>query len=299
MHWAELLFELTVMPLVAFVVGLFMVLMMRKIGARLQRRVGPPTLQPLYDIVKLYGKRTQTSHGLLHEIGIVMAVGGYVAAETLLPVPGMNGIAEKGGMITLLYLTMIPSLGLALGVGQCANPNGSIGISRALTAMLAYDIPFVIVIAGVAMHFGTTNLVDVISQQQAGGFEAWGITQMPLLALAGLFALQGMLGKQPFEIYVAPAEIATGPMVEMGGKFLGGLFVMQCFQLYTASVLYVTLFLGGGENWITFLAKSFAVLLIPMSVAFLFPRYRTEDMITMLWKWPVILGLLGLVFVGS
>ncbi len=299
MHWAELALELTLMPLVAFVVGLFMVLMMRKIAARLQRRVGPPLLQPLYDIVKLHSKHTQTSHGLLHEVGIVMAVGGYVAAETLLPVPGMNGIAEKGGMIVLLYLTMIPSLGMALGVGQCANPNGSIGISRALTAMLAYDIPFVIVMAGVAIHFGTTNLVDVIAQQQAGGFETWGITQMPLLALAGLFALQGMLGKQPFEIDVAPAEIATGPMVEMGGKFLGGLFVMQCFQLYTASVLYVTLFLGGGENWISFLAKAFAVLLIPMSLAFLFPRYRTEDVLAMMWKWPVMLGLVGLVFVGS
>ena len=299
MHWAELALELTLMPLVAFVAGLFMVLMMRKIAARLQRRVGPPLLQPLYDIVKLHSKQTQTSHGLLHEIGIVMAVGGYIAAETLLPVPGMNGIAEKGGMIVLLYLTMIPSLGMALGVGQCANPNGSIGISRALTAMLAYDIPFVIVMAGVAIHFGTTNLVDVIAQQQAGGVATWGVTQMPLLALAGLFALQGMLGKQPFEIYVAPAEIATGPMVEMGGKFLGGLFVMQCFQLYTASVLYVTLFLGGGENWISLLAKAFAVLVIPMSLAFLFPRYRTEDVLAMMWKWPVMLGLLGLVFVGS
>ena len=162
-----------------------------------------------------------------------MAIGGYVAAETLLPVPGMNGIAAQGGLIALLYMTMIPSLGLALGVGQCANPNGSIGISRALTAMLAYDVPLVIVIFGVATHYGTINLVDMIAIQQAGGPATWGVTQMPLLAVAGLFALQGMLGKQPFEIYVAPAEIATGPMVEMGGKFLGGLFVMQCFQLYT------------------------------------------------------------------
>ncbi len=135
----------------------------------MQRRVGPPLLQPLYDIVKLHGKETQISHGLIHEIGIVMAVGGYVAAETLLPVPGMNGIADKGGLITLLYLIMIPSLGLALGVGQCANPNGSIGISRALTAMLAYDMPLVIVIFGVACHFGTINLVDIIATQQAGG----------------------------------------------------------------------------------------------------------------------------------
>jgi len=297
MDWKTLLVELTLMPLVAFIVGLAMVLMMRKIAARVQRRVGPPLLQPLWDIIKLHGKETQTSHGLIHEIGIVMAIGGYVAAETLLPVPGMNGLAEQSGLIGLLYMTMIPSLGLALGVGQCANPNGSIGISRALTAMLAYDIPLVIVIFGVAFHFGSLNLVDIIAAQQAGGIETWGIVQMPLLALAGLFGLQAMLGKQPFEIYVAPAEIATGPMVEMGGKFLGGLFVMQCFQLYTAGVLYTSLFLGGGENWLTFLLKVFAVVAIPMTIAFVFPRYRTEDMVRLVWKWPTMIGLLGIAFV--
>lgn len=292
-----LLMELVLMPLVAFVVGLFMVLMLRRIGAKLQRRIGPPMMQPLYDIVKLYGKKTQISHGWMHDIGIIMAVGGYVAAETLLPVPGMDGIADKGGLVTLVYIMMVPSLGLALGVGQCANPNGSIGIARALTAMLAYDVPFVIVVFGVAWYFGTTNLVDIIAIQQAGGVAGWGAITMPLLAIAGLFALQGMLGKQPFEIYIAPAEIATGPMVEMSGKYLGGLFVMQCFQLYTAGVLYVSLFLGGGENWLFFLIKVFAVVAIPMTVAFLFPRYKTEQMIRLMWKWPVMIGLLGLAFV--
>ncbi len=294
MDTLKLAIELMVMPLVAFVVGLFMVLMMRKIAAKIQRRVGPPLLQPLYDIIKLHGKQTQISHGLIHDIGIVMAVGGYVAAETLLPMPGMDGLASKGGLVTLAYLMMIPSLGLALGVGQCANPNGSIGIARALTAMLAYDIPFVVVIFGVAWHYGTTNLADVIAIQQAAGPAGWGAATMPLLAIAGLFSVHAMLGKQPFEIYVAPAEIATGPMVEMGGKYLGGLFVMQCFQIYTAGVLYTTLFLGGGENWVTFLVKSFAVVAIPMSIAFVFPRYRTEDLLKMVWKWPVLLGLAGL-----
>lgn len=296
MHWPNLLIELTLMPLIAFVVGMAMVLMLRKIGARLQRRVGPPLLQPLYDIIKLHAKQTQISHGLIHELGIVVAIGGYVAAETLLPVPGMNGIADKGGLVVLLYMTMIPSLGMALGVGQCANPNGSIGISRALTSMLAYDIPFVIVAFGVAFTYGTTSLIEIVATQQAGGIATWGAVQNPLLALAGLIALQGMMGKQPFEIYVAPAEIATGPMVEMGGKFLGGLFVMQCFQYYTAGVLYTTLFLGGGENWLTFLAKAFAVVAIPMSIAYLFPRYRTEDMVRILWKWPTMIALLGLAF---
>ncbi len=297
MHWTHLLLELILMPLMAFFIGMGMVLTLRKIGAKLQRRIGPPFFQPLYDILKLHAKETQSSHGLIHEIGIVMAIGGYVAAETLLPVPGMNGIAQQGGLITLAYMTMIPSLGLALGVGQCANPNGSIGISRALTAMLAYDVPFILVVFGTAYAAQSTNLVEIIAAQQSGGIATWGLVQNPLLALAGLLALQGMLGKQPFEIYVAPAEIATGPMVEMGGKFLGGLFIMQCFQLYTAGVLYTSLFLGGGENWLTFLVKIFAVVSIPMALAYLFPRFRTEDLVRFFWKWPTFLALLGLAFV--
>ncbi len=288
--------ELLLMPLIAFVAGMGMVLLVRRIAARLQRRVGPPFFQPLYDIVKLHGKETQISHGVIHEVGIVVAIGGLVAAVTLLPVPGMNGIAEKGGLIALTYMLMVPSLGMALGASQCANPNGSIGVSRALTAMLAYDVPFIIVIFGVAYMFGTTNLVQIIEAQQAGGIATWGIVQNPLLAIAGLFSMQAMLGKQPFEIYVAPAEIATGPMVEMGGKFLGGLFVMQCFQLYATSVIYTSLFLGGGENWFTFLFKAFFVLEIPLAIAFLFPRYRTEDMVRLVWKWPTMIALLGLAF---
>ncbi|KRT55695.1 NADH-quinone oxidoreductase subunit H [endosymbiont of Ridgeia piscesae] len=72
---------------------------------------------------------------------------------------------------------------------------------------------------------------------------------------------------------------------------------MQCFQLYTSAVLYVVLFLGGGYNWPDLLLKSFLVVAIPMTIAFLFPRYRTEDMIRLVWKWPVILGLFGLAFV--
>jgi len=297
MNWTEILIELTLMPLVAFFVGLAMILMMRRVAARLQRRVGPPLMQPLIDIVKLYGKKTQVSHGVMHDLGIVMAVGGYIAAETLLPVPGMDGIAEKGGIITLTYLMMIPALGMALGVGQCANPNGSIGISRALTSMLAYDIPFVVVIFGVAYHFGTTNLADIIRIQQAGGIGSWGIVEMPLMALAGLFAMQAMLAKEPFEVYVAPAEIATGPMVEMGGKYMGGLFVMQTFQFYTMGVLYTTLFLGGGENWLTFLVKIFLVILIPVTITVIYPRYKTDDMIRLVWKWPTAIGLLGLIVV--
>ena len=294
MHWTDLIIEIVLMPLIAFGVGLVLVLMMRKVRARIERRIGPPFLQPLYDIVKLYSKKTQISHGPMHEIAIMMVLGGIITMEVFLPVPGMDGLAHQGDLITLLYLMMVPSLGLALGVGSCANPNGSIGISRALTAMLAYDIPFIIVVAGAVIAYGTTSLPEIIALQQAGGLQTWGVAQLPLLALAGMIATHAMLGKEPFEIYVAPAEIATGPMVEMSGKYLGALFVMQCFQLYAVGVLYTTLFLGGGAYWITFLPKVFLVVFVSVAITNVFPRYKTDDVLRWLWKWPTGLALLGL-----
>jgi len=296
-HFTELLLDITLMPLIAFLVGLMLVLMMRRVRAKIERRVGPPFWQPVYDIIKLYGKKTQISHGYMHDIAVMMLLGGYIASEIFLPVPGMDGLARHGDLIVLIYLLMVPMLGMALGVGQCANPNGSIGISRALSSMLAYDVPFIIVIAGAAISYGSTDLIQIIEIQQQGGPATWGILSMPLLAIAGLISMYAMLGKEPFEIYVAPAEIATGPMVEMSGKYMGTLFVMQCFQLYTVGVLYTTLFLGGGENWLTFLAKIFGVVFICVAITNVFGRYRTDDVIRWIWKWPTGIALLGLAVV--
>ncbi|MDM8563571.1 NADH-quinone oxidoreductase subunit H, partial [Candidatus Marithioploca araucensis] len=67
--------------------------------------------------------------------------------------------------------------------------------------------------------------------------------------------------------------------------------------LYTVGVLYTTLFLGGGENWFTFLPKVFAVVFIAVSVTNVFGRYRTDDVIRWIWKWPTGIALLGLAMV--
>lgn len=297
MKWPELLLEVALMPLLAFATGLLLVLMMRRIRARLERRVGPPFFQPLYDILKLYGKRIQISHGFIHDLGIIMVVGGYITVEMYLPMPGMDGLAAHGDLITLAYLMMVPSLGMALGVGQCANPNGSIGISRALMAMLGYDIPFMLVIVAAATLYGTTSLPDIIAAQQGGGMATWGVATMPVMAIAGLITTHVMLAKEPFETYIAPAEIATGPMVEMGGKFMGGLFVVQAFQVYTAGALYTTLFLGGGTSWLDFLPKLCAVLFLPFAITILFPRYKAGEGLLWVWKWPTAIALLGLALI--
>jgi NADH-quinone oxidoreductase subunit H len=61
--------------------------------------------------------------------------------------------------------------------------------------------------------------------------------------------------------------------------------------------LYTTLFLGGGANWLTFLPKVFAVVLISVAITNVFGRYRTDDVVRWMWKWPTGIALLGLAMV--
>ncbi len=45
-------------PFIAFLIGIFYMGYSRKFNARVQRRYGPPWIQPLYDIFKLMSKKT-------------------------------------------------------------------------------------------------------------------------------------------------------------------------------------------------------------------------------------------------
>ncbi len=284
-------------PFIAFFIGIFFMGYSRKFNARVQRRYGPPWIQPLFDISKLMSKRTNISHGYMHDIAILMLLGGTLLTLMFIPVPGFNYFTKYGDMLVIMYIILIPSLGMALGVGETANPNGSIGISRALMLLAGYDIPFALSFIGMAMLNHTTSLYGLIKIQQAGGIATWGIVTNPLLALAALFSLQGMMGEKPFEVYIAPHEIATGPMTEMGGKFLGMMFIQHAINIFIELTIFTNLFLGGAMNWVELIVKQFIVFTIILSVNVVFGRYRIDDAVRFMWKIPVPLAVLGILFI--
>jgi len=56
------------------------------------------------------------------------------------------------------------------------------------------------------------------------------------------------------------------------------------------------LFLGGADNLIVLLLKTFAIYLIPMLYGTVSPRYRTEQSIRYFWGWPTFFGLLAILY---
>lgn len=279
---------------IAFSTGIFLMGIGRKIVARFQRRYGPPLVQPLYDILKLFTKTTNISHGYMMDVAIIMLLGGTLLGLFFFPNPWFNYFVPSADFLVLVYLLLFPSLGMAMGVGEAANPNGSIGISRALSMLVGYDFVFLVVTVGLAMAFnGDTFFPNIISAQQ-GGILNWNILHFPFLTIAAFLTLMGMLGKKPFEVMVAPHEIATGPMVEFGGKYMGFLFLQHSFALFLELGIFVNLFLGGG-TWYSFIPKIIVVFVVLLLTNVMWSRFRTDDAVRFFWKYPLFFALIDLI----
>lgn len=284
-------------PVIAFCIGVLLLGYANKFIARVDRRVGPPWIQPFFDIVKLMRKRTNISHGYMHDVSMWMLLGGTLLTLLFLPIPGFSYFAKYGDMLVIMYIILIPSLGMALGVGETANPNGSIGISRALMLLAGYDVAFALSFVGFAMLNNTTSMYELMKIQQAAGIAGWGIIKNPLLSIAGLLSLLGMMGKKPFEVFIAPHEIATGPMVEMGGKYLGIMFIQHAINVFVELLIYINLFMGGARNWFELIVKMFVLYTALLSVGAVFPRFRTDDAVKFMWKYALGFAVAGIIVV--
>lgn len=262
----------------------------RKIIGRVQKRYGPRWYQEFLDIFKLLSKRS-ISHGWIFDFGVIMALGGIIATAMFMPVTN-NIIAFPGidNFFIFVYLLAVGMLGMAMSASGSGNPWASIGVMRALTTMLAYEVPFLVVVLAIINLSGTSSLSEIALFQQLAS-QNWFAIALPLGGIVGVIALMGMLGKKPFETYIAPAEIASGPMVEYGGKQLGMLFILHEISVFIEVSLFVHLFLGGAENIFIFILKYVLVYTVVNVISNLNARFKIDQVVKFYYKWPLILAV--------
>ncbi|HPE69380.1 MAG TPA: NADH-quinone oxidoreductase subunit H [Thermotogota bacterium] len=290
-----LIVESILITLLAIAYGLFLMGFDRKITARVQKRYGPPIWQQYIDTIKLFAKST-ISHGFIFDMGVIMALGGTIATLLFMPVGDWKVLSMSGDLFVVIYLLAVALLGMAMSAVNSANPNASIGIMRALTQMLGYEIPWLVVLVGMMYTFKTSSIWNLVGGQ-AGGFSNWNMVRMPLGAIVAFTTLMGQLGKKPFDTFIAPAEIASGPMVEYGGKYMGMLIVQHAVGMFVEIGLFVNLFLGGGANIGIFLLKVLAVYFVQVLVGNVLSRFRVEQVVRFHWKWPMVLAFVQSIWI--
>jgi len=284
--------------LLAFVVGMTYGGLRRKVIARIQNRYGPPFYQNFIDAFKLYSKNTAIHHGAMHFLGPAFLMVSSVVALMIVPVltdnqwfPNLN---FHGDLIFLIYIMTFGPLGMALGAGQTGNPNSAIGITRGLSQMVGFEIPWVMALVALMIEHHTTSLVDLLNYQTQTG--TWLIFENPLAFIAAILASLGMFRYSPFNIVGAPTELASGPVSENGGKFLFVMMSSGSVFAFVKLTLLVDIFLGGAGNLIILLVKTFIIYMIPVTYGAVNPRYRTEQAVQYFWGWPLIFGFAAIIY---
>jgi len=285
--------QIILFPILALITGVFFLGLGRKIMARIHWRYGPPLIQPVIDMIKLFYQKS-ASHGRMFDLGIVFSLAGSIVVVLFLPFGRIAPLSSTGGLLVILYIMLLAPLGLALSGGQGANPNISIGISRKLILSLGYEVPLLLILLAIMTHYKTISIMEVVSVQQN---TSWSIISFPLF-LSGFsyfLILPAILGIRPFDVISAPQEISSGPMAEYGGKYLALATIEHAFILFISIALFVDLFLGGAANPALFFLKMLVVFVLSLFIHAVLPRLRIEQAIKYLWKWPTVLAFLGLI----
>ena len=285
--------QIILSPVLALIVGVFFLGLARKIMARIHWRYGPPLIQPVIDMIKLFYQKS-VSHGRMFDSGIIFSLAGSIVLVLFLPFGRWCPLSSSGGLLVILYIMLIAPLGMALSAGEGANPNISIGISRKFILSLGYEVPLLLVLLTVMTRYKTISIMEVVNAQQSTG---WSVISFPLFlsGLSYLLILPAILGLRPFDVSPAPQEISSGPMAEYGGKYLALVTIEHAFVLFISIALFVNLFLGGAANPVIFFVKMLVVFVLGLCINAVFPRLRIKQAIKYLWKWPTLLAFLGLI----
>lgn len=279
----------------------------RKLVARMQRRVGPPLLQPWYDFLKCCGKETivpRKANRAMFLLAPLLGLACVFVVALFLPIGGVSAFSAGADVVVVLYLLTLASVTLIMGSAASGSPFAGVGLSREMVAMISYELPLVLVllavgkVAGGGTVYGVTFSLQTIADYQAQNGAL--ITHWALLpaAIAMLFVIPCEVGQQPFDIDEAETEICEGVLAEYSGAPLGRFKLMHCIKMYIMSGLFCALFVNiqTGMLWldtVIYLAVCTLVTFVSMTVPHaVSARFRVEQVFK--FYWTVVTGLAAL-----
>jgi len=255
----------------------------RKLSARMQGRVGPPILQPFYDVLKLTEKepitvnRVQDFYVMCFFLFVLVTGGLFFAGENLLLV---------------MFTLTLASVFLIVAAFSSNSPYAEVGAERELLQMLAYEPMVLITCVGFYMFTGSFQVGQIMLS-----------TQMPLPYMIGLFIgflyiLTIKFRKSPFDLSMshhAHQELVAGLKTEFSGKTLALLEAAHWYENVFLLGMVFLFFVNG--QWWGYVIGGVAVLLtyfLEIVIDNSFARMKWQVAINSAWIVALVLGTVNL-----
>ncbi len=253
----------------------------RKLKALVHSRIGPPVIQPYYDLLKLMGKEDIQPRGM-HFARIVVWVcfAGIATAALFVPMgTGKAPLGAAGDSVFFIYIVTFVAAGLIMTAAASGNPFAFIGASREMMLQLTVEPVLVIALVTAALNARSFGIGDMVVWYHFHGFSM----SMLIVTVPLFLALQAQVGKLPFDMAEAETEIAGGLFIEQSGPTYALLrWTMMAKQMIIAS-LFVQVFVPWPKTehliWdaLIHLAKVLALVVLIALIDVVNPRLRIDQ----------------------
>jgi ech hydrogenase subunit B len=204
----------------------------RIVSARMQSRVGPPLLQPFYDLGKLLQKDARQVNPIAEPL--LMGHAGFMAATGAMLLGGTD-------LVFCAFVFALAALFLVLAAGSVNSPYSFTGAERELIVLLAAEPFFILMLAAICKVTDASTFGGVLASP------VWVAWKLPGLLLCFSFVATIKLRKSPFDIstsHHAHQELVSGLTSDMSGRLLA---YVEMAHWYESAILaaFVVLFF----NW--------------------------------------------------
>ena len=260
----------------------------RRITARMQGRVGPPILQPYYDVRKLLDKDSAA----VNRVQIV-----YVAMYLVFAAVAGAIFFAGGNFLVAIFVLTLASLFFVVAGYSTRSPYAEAGAEREMMQVMSYEPMVLLVAIALYMVTGSFDVGGIAGAAATAGTPL--IASLPLVFLGLIYVLTIKLRKSPFDLstsHHAHQEIVKGITTEMSGRTLAMVEITHWYE----SVLFlgwVGLFIvwGGWVSAIVAVVVCLAVYLLEIVIDNNFARVKWQVMFRSAWALALVLGLLNII----
>jgi len=251
-----LILRLLILPVILAVFSIFMGLIYkgvdRKLAAHMQARIGPPLRQPFRDVRKLFIKENivpENAVAWIYNLTPVLSLTAAVSILLYIPIGSITILSGYGDLILILYLLMIPALGMIAGGFASGSPYATVGAQREMVMLMSYEFPLAITVISIVWKLSTTYvLTDAFSLTTLAKYPVWeavgpvGFIGLAILLLTLLVVTPAELSKIPFDAPEAETEIAGGLLAEYSGRNLAMFYLSDAVKTVAMAGIVVALF---------------------------------------------------------
>ena len=216
------------------------------------------------------------------------------------------------GVLFILAVTSVGVFGIMLA-GWSSNTKYSLmGGLRSSAQMISYELAMGASIIGVVMLAGTLDLNGIIHAQIRSPFK-WFIIPQFIAFVVFLISAFAETNRVPFDLPEAETELVAGFHTEYSALKFALFFMAEYVNMFTVSVLCVTLFLGGwyvpglGKilepgsiayalvSHVAFIGKICFFLFLYIWVRGTLPRFRFDQLMNFGWKFLLPVGIANII----